>query len=144
MSAWASTNHSGWSSTTSASWRWVGCHVDAYEQAKWFGDDTVFKGDSRRVDMGLPLSAAGFVLAHLGADLPLVQRARTGVAFVRDGRRAVEDMIENHWVATNDLAARLESSDDVRDSLYQTFERWDGKGAPAEARGPAIRSPRGW
>jgi hypothetical protein len=20
---------------------WVGCHVDAYEQAKWFGDDTV-------------------------------------------------------------------------------------------------------
>ena len=117
---------------------WVGCHVDAYEQAKWFGDDTVFKGDSRRVDMGRPLSAAGFVLAHLGADLPLVQRARTGVAFVRDGRRAVEDMIENHWVATNELAARLELSDDVRDSLYQTFERWDGKGAPAEVRGPAI------
>jgi hypothetical protein len=28
---------------------WVGCHVDAYEQAKWFGDDTVLKGDFRRV-----------------------------------------------------------------------------------------------
>jgi hypothetical protein len=24
---------------------WVGCHVDAYEQAKWFGDDTVLKAD---------------------------------------------------------------------------------------------------
>ncbi|MFL5841924.1 MAG: LuxR family transcriptional regulator, partial [Thermoleophilaceae bacterium] len=23
---------------------WVGCHVDAYEQAKWFGDDTALKG----------------------------------------------------------------------------------------------------
>src|SRR6266566_9748192 len=29
---------------------WVGCHVDAYEQAKWFGDDTVLKTDFRRVD----------------------------------------------------------------------------------------------
>ncbi len=27
----------------------------------------------------------------------------------------------------------------MRDSLYQTFERWDGKGAPAEARGGQIR-----
>ena len=29
---------------------WVGCHVDAYEQAKWFGDDLALKGDFRRVD----------------------------------------------------------------------------------------------
>ena len=34
---------------------WVGCHVDAYEQAKWFGDDLALKADSRRVDLaGLP------------------------------------------------------------------------------------------
>jgi hypothetical protein len=25
---------------------WVGCHIDAYEQAKWFGDDLALKGDS--------------------------------------------------------------------------------------------------
>ena len=30
---------------------WVGCHVDAYEQAKWFGDDQALKADYRRVDM---------------------------------------------------------------------------------------------
>src|SRR3954465_11148064 len=35
---------------------WVGCHVDAYEQAKWFGDDLALKADTRRVDMAnLPL-----------------------------------------------------------------------------------------
>jgi HD-GYP domain-containing protein (c-di-GMP phosphodiesterase class II) len=117
---------------------WVGCHVDAYEQARWFGDDTAFKGDSRRVDMGRPLSAAGFVVSHVGSDQPLVQRARTGLAFVRDGRRAVDDMIKNHWIATNELAARLDLGPEVRESLYQTFERWDGKGVPAEARGPRI------
>ena len=118
---------------------WVGCHVDAYEQAKWFGDDTVFKSDARRVDMGRPLSAGAFVLGHLGSSRPLIQRARTGVAFLGDGRRAMQDMVENHWVATNELAAGLELGDEVRDSLYQTFERWDGKGAPAEARGAQIR-----
>ena len=30
---------------------WVGCHVDAYEQAKWFGDDLALKADTRRADM---------------------------------------------------------------------------------------------
>ena len=30
---------------------WVGCHVDAYEQAKWFGDDMALKDDVHRVDM---------------------------------------------------------------------------------------------
>src|SRR5260221_14734682 len=29
---------------------WVGCHIDAYEQAKWFGDDLALKGDSRFMD----------------------------------------------------------------------------------------------
>jgi HD-GYP domain-containing protein (c-di-GMP phosphodiesterase class II) len=118
---------------------WVGCHVDAYEQAKWFGDDTVFKNDARHVDMGRPLSAGAFVLGHLGSTRPLIQRARTGIAFLGDGRRAVQDMVQNHWAATNELAAGLELGDAVRDSLYQTFERWDGKGAPAEARGAQIR-----
>ena len=118
---------------------WVGCHVDAYEQAKWFGDDTVFKGASRQVDMGRPLAAGAFVLGQLGSSRPLIQRARTGIAFLGDGRRAVQDMVENHWIATNELAAGLELGDEVRDSLYQTFERWDGKGAPAEARGAQIR-----
>ncbi|HEX3691696.1 MAG TPA: HD domain-containing phosphohydrolase [Solirubrobacteraceae bacterium] len=118
---------------------WVGCHVDAYEQAKWFGDDTVFKSESRQVDMGRPLAAGAFVLGRLGSSRPLIQRARTGIAFLGDGRHVVQDMMENHWMATNELAAGLELGDDVRDSLYQTFERWDGKGAPAEARGIQIR-----
>src|ERR671911_3136268 len=31
---------------------WVGCHVDAYEQAKWFGDEQALKADYRRVGKG--------------------------------------------------------------------------------------------
>src|SRR5881227_671474 len=101
---------------------WVGCHVDAYEQAKWFGDDTVLKGDFRQVDFGSPLPTAAFL-----------ERAQVGPAAFAGGRRAVEEMIENHWLATNEFATQLGLDPEVRESLYQTFERWDGKGVPAEA-----------
>jgi HD-GYP domain-containing protein (c-di-GMP phosphodiesterase class II) len=50
-------------------------------------------------------------------------------------------MIENHWLATHELAVRLGLGPDVCDAVYQTFERWDGKGVPAEAKGEEIRVP---
>jgi HD-GYP domain-containing protein (c-di-GMP phosphodiesterase class II)/DNA-binding CsgD family transcriptional regulator len=119
---------------------WVGCHVDAYEQAKWFGDDLALKADARDVDMA-GLAARAFVMSHIGAGRGLADRARLGVEFVGDGRRAVSQMIQNHWLATNELAARLGLGEKVRESLYQTFERWDGKGVPAEAKGEEILMP---
>ena len=119
---------------------WVGCHVDAYEQAKWFGDDVAFKADAYHVDMVGPRARA-FMLGHVGAGQGLAQRTRLGVRFFRDGRRAANEMVENHWAATNELAAGLGLSPQVRDGLYQTFERWDGKGVPAEAKGDEILIP---
>ena len=119
---------------------WVGCHVDAYEQAKWFGDDMALKADAHHVDMaGLPATA--FMWRHVGAGRGLAERARLGVKFVGAGRRAANEMIENHWLATNELAGRLGLGPDVREGLSQTFERWDGKGVPAEAKGNEILVP---
>jgi HD-GYP domain-containing protein (c-di-GMP phosphodiesterase class II) len=117
---------------------WVGCHVDAYEQAKWFGDDTALKSDFRRVDFGTGLTGPLFMLRHLGAGRPLLDRARLGVAFPGEGRRAAEAMLANHWLAADGLAARLGLSQRVRDSVEQTFERWDGKGVPKGAKGEEI------
>src|SRR6476659_8872508 len=45
---------------------WVGCHIDAYEQAKWFGDDLALKGDFRLVD-AVGLRAAGRMVQQIGA-----------------------------------------------------------------------------
>ena len=118
---------------------WVGCHVDAYEQAKWFGDDLALKADTRRVDLS-SLPGKALVLSRVGSGRGLVERARLGVKYVGDGLRPKE-AIENHWRATNELAAALGLGRDVRDGLYQTFERWDGRGVPAEARGEEILLP---
>ncbi len=118
---------------------WVGCHVDAYEQAKWFGDDLALKSDFRRVDFGGSVAQGVFLARHLGWGRPLRHRAGLGVAFARgDGRRAAQDMISNHWRAADDLAARLGLDAAIRDSVEQTFERWDGKGLPKGLAGPDI------
>ena len=113
---------------------WVGCHVDAYEQAKWFGDDLAFKSDFPTVDG----PGMGFVLQHLGAGRPALDRARLGVSLLAGGRREVGEIIDNHRRASEALAAALGLDPAVRESLGQAFERWDGKGTPGVARGDQI------
>ena len=54
---------------------WVGCHVDAYEQAKWFGDDLAMKGAARRVDLA-SVRGARLMVGLLGSGLPPWERAR--------------------------------------------------------------------
>lgn len=109
---------------------WVGCHTDAYEQAKWLGDDLTVKRDAHYAyDVGRARDATSFLLRRVGAGRPLLERVRTGVKFIGDGRRALASLAQNHYLATDELAARLALGDDVRASLKQSFERWDGKGA---------------
>src|SRR3984885_4040914 len=57
---------------------WVGCHTDAYEQAKWLGDDLATKRDVHYgYDLGRVGPATAFMLKHVGgAGRPLLARAR--------------------------------------------------------------------
>jgi HD-GYP domain-containing protein (c-di-GMP phosphodiesterase class II) len=47
-------------------------------------------------------------------------------------------MLINHWRAADDLASRLGFDAAVRESVAQTFERWDGKGVPRGVAGSDI------
>ena len=120
---------------------WVGCHVDAYEQAKWFGDDRAMKHEIRWIDEGKATQGAAFVVRHLGAGKPWVERARLAAGFVGDGRRVIEHITENHWRTADALMERLDLSPIVRSSVSQTFERWDGKGGPEGAAGEQLELP---
>jgi len=117
---------------------WVGCHVDAYEQAKWFGDDLAIKADFRDVDFAGPLAAGRFMLGHFGAGLPPGDRAKLGFELLRNGWPRRRAALERHCYAADELAGRLGLSERVRRSVVQTFERWDGKGAPVGAKGDEI------
>jgi HD-GYP domain-containing protein (c-di-GMP phosphodiesterase class II) len=117
---------------------WVGCHVDSYEQAKWFGDEMALKADFRRADFTGPAADMAFLFRHLGTGRSLVERARTAVGFMTGGMKDAEAMLTSHWLAADGLAESLGMTDEVRKSIEQTFERWDGRGAPYGAKGEEI------
>ncbi len=117
---------------------WVGCHIDAYEQARWFGDDQAVKHAQRFTDIARPIAGAKFLVANLGGGGSLAARARAGVGYLSHGHRDVEAMFENHWRAASALAEDLRLSPVVTENLAQTFERWDGRGEPEGLRGDAV------
>lgn len=116
---------------------WVGCHTDAYEQAKWFGDDIAMKRESMFAgDSAADL--ARFLVRQLGSGGSLTDRVRASVTFPVAGLRWFSSILETHWRATDALARQLGLGDDVRRSLVESYERWDGRGA-AGLRGEEIR-----
>src|SRR5712664_140832 len=58
----------------------VGCHSDAHEQAKWFGDDIALKSHKYGHDSNFRAAAASFRL--IGSGNPPRHRFRVGLEFV--------------------------------------------------------------
>jgi hypothetical protein len=71
----------------------VGCHTDAHEQAKWFGDDIALK--SIKYEHGPGRRAVAASMRMIGSGNPPLHRFRIGLEFALSGRREVDDMI-NH------------------------------------------------
>ena len=92
---------------------WVGCHVDAYEQAKWFGDDLALKADARSVDFASPAAARRFMVDHFGSGLSLIDRAKLGAELMRTGLPRRLAAMERHCYAACDLAVQLGLGEDV-------------------------------
>src|SRR5438874_235154 len=73
----------------------VGCHADAHEQAKWFGDDIALKAikyDHEPRSLRMAASSMRF----LGSGHPPLHRFRLGLEFVISGHREVDGMIAHH------------------------------------------------
>ena len=113
---------------------WVGCHIDAYEQAKWFGDDLALKHDFRFENVTTIRGMVGTAIRHVGAGRSGLDRIRTGFALMTGGMREADQMLMNHCYTSIDLARRLGMSEEVCLSIAQTFERWDGRG-PGKVKG---------
>ena len=124
---------------------WVGCHVDAYEQAKWFGDDIALKARRPAIDFGRRAGARRSCSAIVGAGQPLLERAASGWRSSATGGATLESMLENHWLATDELAARLGLARARSAKPRADLRALGRQGLPVEAQGrgdPARR--RGW
>ena len=116
---------------------WVGCVADTPEVAAVFGDDIAFRHDYYQVDLaGLPM--LGFMLRHVGAGRPPLQRLRLAANLVVTGGRNIERGLMSHCLTTSRMAERLGLDDRVCQPLQQVFARWDGKGVPGDLGGEEI------
>src|SRR5271170_1914423 len=113
----------------------VGCHSDAHEQAKWFGDDIALKS-TKYEPRSLALAAATIRL--LGSGNPPLHRFRVGLEFALAGRRDVDGMIAQHSALARALAGQLGLPDVVQQAVGASYEQWDGRGWPGNLKGDAV------
>jgi HD-GYP domain-containing protein (c-di-GMP phosphodiesterase class II) len=115
----------------------VGCHSDAHEQAKWFGDDITLKSIKYEHEpRSLKMAATG--MRFLGYGHPPLRRFRLGLAFALSGHREVDDMIAYHAATARTMAEQLSLPGDVVEAIGAAYERWDGRGWPGKLEGEEI------
>jgi HD-GYP domain-containing protein (c-di-GMP phosphodiesterase class II) len=115
----------------------VGCHVDAHEQAKWFGDDITMKSGKYTSPMRGLKGVAG-MLRMIGAGRTPLGRVRVGIELFTSGRRELGGMIANHARLAQTFAQQLGLPPAVRDAVGSAYEQWDGHGWPGNLAGHAI------
>ena len=115
----------------------VGCHADAHEQAKWFGDDIALKSGKYAHELG---SVRGMLagMRLVGAGNPPLHRFRVGLEFAFSGHRELDGMISQHARLARTLAEQLGLPEVVRESVGAAYEQWDGHGWPGALKAGAI------
>ena len=118
----------------------VGCHSDAHEQAKWFGDDIGLKSTKYDYEFrSFRGAVAG--MRRIGSGNPPLHRFRVGLEFAISGHRELDGMIAHHSAMARALGEQLELRADVLDSLSTAYEQWDGRGWPGELKGEEVPLP---
>jgi HD-GYP domain-containing protein (c-di-GMP phosphodiesterase class II) len=112
----------------------VGCHGDAHEQAKWFGDDIAVKAIKYRVGLGLRGAAAA--MRMLGSGRKPLHRFRVGLEYLLSGHREMD--VGAHARLARTLAEHLGLPQPVLDALDAAYESWDGRGWPGDRAGVQI------
>ena len=115
----------------------VGCHADAHEQAKWFGDDITLKSGKYVHELGSVRGALA-TMRLVGAGNPPLHRFRVGLEFAFSGHRELDGMISQHARLARTLAEQLELPGAVREGVGAAYEQWDGRGWPGTLKAGAI------
>jgi HD-GYP domain-containing protein (c-di-GMP phosphodiesterase class II) len=115
----------------------VGCHSDAHEQAKWFGDDIALKSGKYDHELGSVRGAAA-AFRLIGSGNPPLHRFRVALEFMLAGHRDVDGMVREHARIARLLGEQLNLSSGVLASLSSAYEQWNGRGWPGELKGEEV------
>jgi HD-GYP domain-containing protein (c-di-GMP phosphodiesterase class II)/DNA-binding CsgD family transcriptional regulator len=118
--------------------RYVGCTGHAHEVATVFGDEIAIRAQTLVHDAANPAEVMRDVIAFATAGRSQEEREQIVQMIQQTAREwAVHNFASGCEVADM-LVQRLDFGPTVREALRFTFERWNGNGYPAHARGEAI------
>ncbi len=124
--------------------RFIGCNADTHLLAAHWGDEITLRRELHHIDMG---NRAEFVellvraLKRKFADAPpeeLEEAVKRGLA---EGPRVNIPILSGHCEVAQRIAERIGLPEDIRESLGQIYERWDGNGLPCGLSGNAVKFP---
>jgi HD-GYP domain-containing protein (c-di-GMP phosphodiesterase class II) len=124
--------------------RYIGCNADTHLLAAHWGDEITLRRELHHVDMG---NRAEFVellvrtLKRKFAGAPpeeLEEAVKRGLA---EGPQVNIAVLSGHCEVAQRIAERIGLPEDLRESLGQIYERWDGKGMPRGLSGNAVKFP---
>lgn len=118
--------------------RFLGCTSEAADDARFAaGSELDFYAGFAPVFMGQQSEQLRWLLSHLGAGRPALERARLLFSALTD-TGGIDRSIAAHCEAGQQLGGRLGMDADVVNALGLAFERWDGKGYPNRVPGTEI------
>jgi HD-GYP domain-containing protein (c-di-GMP phosphodiesterase class II) len=117
---------------------YVGCTADVNLALQLFGDDpATVLASVDLIDKGNPREMLPWMLKHIGAGQPPLQRIRT----LAGAGSAISDYMMGHCEVAQLLCERLGFEQSIVDAFSQMYERWDGQGAPRKLKGEEIARP---
>jgi len=122
--------------------RYIGCNADSHLLAAAWGDEIALRRELQGLDFGDRAAfAAVFVraLTRLAAGASadeLAESIRLGLA---QAAQVNVPILSGHCEVAQRIAERLGLPPELRESLGQIYERWDGKGLPHGLAGEAVK-----
>jgi HD-GYP domain-containing protein (c-di-GMP phosphodiesterase class II) len=118
--------------------RHIGCTSSAHEETRLMGDDMELKDSMALVDKGSPAQMLDGAARGFGKGKGVGTRVRRVAGFMARAPLQVPPLLGGRCEVATRLAHRLSLSPGVTRALDETYERFDGKGAPRRLRGNAL------
>jgi len=116
----------------------LGCSSNAARVCElYLADDLMLKRQFKLLD-GSTGQVLRFIAAHAGADASVVNRFRTVVDLLRNGKGYVREMLDTRCQRGADIARQMHFSEGVANGILALDEHWDGGGHPLGLKGSAI------
>jgi HD-GYP domain-containing protein (c-di-GMP phosphodiesterase class II) len=117
----------------------LGCTATPHEELLFGPDELATRPTAERTDIARPRELLSLLLTTGKGTGP--DRVRYLGRAIAAGKEANAEIYRAICEVATRLAERLRLGAGVEDALFQTLERWDGRGAPRNARGEEIALP---